>query len=96
MSDNAEQPTRTLKECLSIEDEDLDEVRCALLPRSYSALITLELQDRGIALTSLITTAVHDKEPEHDLTSIAAAVKESASASDLVSPVGLQDARPLY
>ncbi|KAI0659261.1 hypothetical protein C8Q70DRAFT_916042 [Cubamyces menziesii] len=40
-------------------------------------------QDTGIALTSLITTAVHDEEPKHDLLSILSAIKESQCASEL-------------
>ncbi|OJT01701.1 hypothetical protein TRAPUB_7757 [Trametes pubescens] len=40
-------------------------------------------EDLSIALTSLITTAVHDDEPRHNLNSISKAVKESGSAFDL-------------
>ncbi|KAI0372064.1 hypothetical protein BV20DRAFT_940950 [Pilatotrama ljubarskyi] len=40
-------------------------------------------KDLAIALTSLVTTAVHDQEPKHSLSSIAEAVKESGKASEL-------------
>ncbi|KAH9896973.1 hypothetical protein C8Q73DRAFT_687966 [Cubamyces lactineus] len=40
-------------------------------------------QDTGIALTSLITTAVHDEKPKHTLPSILGAIKESQCASEL-------------
>ncbi|KAI0360562.1 hypothetical protein OH77DRAFT_1556453 [Trametes cingulata] len=55
---------RTLNECLSLGENDLDE-------------------DVGIALTSLITTAVHDEEPKHNLANIVEAVKESGQAAEL-------------
>ncbi|TBU26163.1 hypothetical protein BD309DRAFT_962945 [Dichomitus squalens] len=40
-------------------------------------------EDPGIALTSLITTAVHDEQPKHNLASIVDAVKQSGCASSL-------------
>ncbi|KAI8969429.1 hypothetical protein BD414DRAFT_428621 [Trametes punicea] len=40
-------------------------------------------EDTGIALTSLITAAVRDEDPKHDLRSIVDAVKESGCASAL-------------
>lgn len=56
------------------------------------ALIELDLQDLSVALTSLITTAAHDDEPEHDICSIVEAVKKSGTASDLVSLISGHDA----
>ncbi|RPD78958.1 hypothetical protein L226DRAFT_455708 [Lentinus tigrinus ALCF2SS1-7] len=46
-------------------------------------LIELVRQDLGIALTSLITTAVHDNEPQRPLKDIVEAVKKSQCASSL-------------
>ncbi|KAJ3003363.1 hypothetical protein NUW54_g5340 [Trametes sanguinea] len=40
-------------------------------------------EDIGIALTSLVTTAVHDEEPKQSLSNIVDAVKESGCASQL-------------
>ncbi|KAI0711155.1 hypothetical protein C8T65DRAFT_647682 [Cerioporus squamosus] len=40
-------------------------------------------EDLGIALTSLITTAVHDKEPKRPLNDIVEALKQGGSASSL-------------
>ncbi|KAI0635285.1 hypothetical protein C8Q77DRAFT_1217164 [Trametes polyzona] len=64
MPEDTKLVTKTLKEYLHIDDNELDE-------------------DPGIALTSLITTAVHDVEPKHDLASIVEAVKATESASEL-------------
>ena len=48
------------------------------------ALIEIVRQDPGIALTSLITTAVHDNAPRRPLKDIVEAVKNSQCASALV------------
>ncbi|KAI0777791.1 hypothetical protein BD413DRAFT_188939 [Trametes elegans] len=63
MTANVPQSKRTLKECLSLDADDLDE-------------------DTSIALTSLVTTAVNDREPKHDLAHIARAVEESGCAAE--------------
>lgn len=82
MTENTVHDAKALRDALRLDNDELDEVRVSL--ESWAASIDSVRQDLGIALTSLITTAVHDKEPKRSLSDIVEALKQGRSASSLV------------